>query len=164
MASSSSPQEVAATPAAVIHRLQETLRTFPQLPELPTLHHFADGLYSRTCEISPGGLVISKTHRKECLFIVLAGLLHVSTDGGVRATLYPASIFKAPPGKRAVFADPKYGPALITTVHRLDPYTEDLEEIEKQLVVPEEGDNYDFSNRLKNPELAFTPAPMLEKN
>jgi hypothetical protein len=163
MASNSSA-EVIASPADTIHKLQEELRKFPQLPELPTLHHFADGLYSRTCEISPGGLVISKTHRKECLFIVLAGLLHVSTDSGVKAALYPASIFKAPAGKRAVFADPKYGPALITTVHRLDPYTEDLEEIERQLVVPEEGDNYDFSNKLKDPALAFTPAPMLENN
>ena len=144
------------------------MRQLPQVEGMSTYHQFADGghLYGRTIVIPPGVAIVSKTHTRECFFVMLAGRLRVRTDTDEPITLEAGGTLVAPAGKRAVFAIPEFGPVVAFTVHRLDPATTDLDEVERQLVVPEETvDNYDFNNQLKNPALAQgPPTPYLEKN
>jgi quercetin dioxygenase-like cupin family protein len=154
-----------------IKRLESNLRIVPQIEGMATFHQFADNgaLYGRSIVIPPGVAIVSKTHARECFFVILTGRLRVRTDEGTLITLEAGGTFVAPPGKRAVFAIPEYGPVVAFSVHRLDPATTDLAEVERQLVVPdldksgESQDNYDFNNQLKDPALAYAPAPRLEK-
>lgn len=141
-----------------IAKLQDALITMPQHPGFKTTHKFVDGMYLREMEIPARVAIISKTHRKECLFFMLSGDLSVNA-GGVLTHLKVGDMSIAPPGKRAVCS--AFG-CRVMTVHRLDPYTEDLEEIEAQLVVPEQCSNYDFRNQLKDPALAAPDLKFLE--
>ena len=163
--------EIIPLPSENIRRLEDQLRERPQIEGMATFHQFADSgkLYGRSIVIPPGVAIISKTHARECFFVVLAGALRVRCDDGTLITLEAGGTFVAPAGKRAVYAIPEFGPVVAFSVHCLDPATTDLEEVEKQLVVPEfdssgkSKDNYDFSNQLKDPALAHAPVPRLEK-
>ena len=121
-----------------ITKLQDILVAMPQHSGFQTTHKFADGMYVREMEIPARVAIVSKMHRKECLFFILRGDLS---------------------GRRAVCS--AFG-CRVMTVHRLDPYTEDLAEIEAQLVVPEQCSNYDFDNQLKDPALAAPDLKFLE--
>jgi len=141
-----------------IAKLQDILSTMPQHPGFQTTHKFADGMYVREMEIPARIPIVSKMHRKECLFFILRGDLSINANGTL--TKMVCGDFQiAPPGKRAVCS--AFG-CRVMTVHRLDPYTEDLEEIEAQLVVPEQCSNYDFRNQLKDPALAAPDLKFLE--
>ena len=141
-----------------IGKLQDALAQMPQHPGFETTHRFADGMYSREIEIPPAVAIISKTHAKECFFILLSGDLTISTDTSV-THLEAGDVFLSPPGKRAVVS---VNGCRALTVHRLDPYTENLDEIEAQLVIPEDCSNYDFDNQLKDPALAAPDDKFLE--
>lgn len=156
----------APTPAQQIEALEEQMRSMPQIEGMSTFHQFADEgrLYGRSIVIPPGVAIVSKKHARECFFVVLAGKLRVRNDNGQLIDLDAGGTFVAPAGKRAVYAIPEFGPVVAFSVHRLDPATTDLEEVEKQLVVPEldssgkSKSHYDFDNQLKDPALEFASA------
>ncbi len=127
-------------------RLQREMEKLPQV-ELPTEHHFADGMYCRVLFRPAGTLIVGKVHRKEHLYIVCHGTIRVTTDEGVKEIVGPKIIVSSPGTKRAVLA---LTDATCLTVHRTD--SRDVEEIERELIEPEEGKRlFGAGNKLIDP-------------
>lgn len=131
-----------------IARLQREMEKMPQV-ELPTEHHFADGMYCRALFRPAGCLIVGKVHRKEHFYIVCSGTVKVTTDNGMEEITGPKVIISKPGTKRAVLA---LTDATCLTVHRTE--NTDVEEIERELIEPEDRPAlFDAHNRLKPKEL-----------
>ena len=129
-----------------IERLQKVMATMPQV-ELPTKHHFAQGLYCRELFRPAGTTIVGKVHKRGHFYIVLSGI--VSVVGGEKPETFeaPVIIVSQPGTKRAVFA---HTDAICITVHATD--LTDLEAIEAELIEPDETALFDANNQMK-PEL-----------
>lgn len=126
-----------------IKRLQAAMSELPQV-ELPTEHHFADGMYCRVLFRPAGTLIVGKVHRKEHFYIVCSGTVRVTTDDGMREITGPHVLVSSPGTKRAVLA---VTDATCLTVHRTA--SRDVEEIEREIIEPEPEALFDAHNRLK---------------
>jgi len=122
--------------------VQAELARLPQT-ELSTEHLFAEGLYVRICHIPAGVMYTGKIQAKEHIFAILKGATHVWTDEGMR-TLSAGEVIVGQPGAKRI------GIALsdctAMTVHHT--HLSDLDEIERELIVPEDLKLFDARNRL----------------
>lgn len=124
-------------------RLEEAMRHLPQV-ELPTDHHFADGMYARVLFLAEGTLIVGKVHKREHFFIVAKGRLQVGKD-----VLEAGSLVVSNPGtKRAGLA---LEDCVCINVHRTK--KRNLDKIEKQLIEPDSKAMFDSGNNLKMKEL-----------
>ncbi len=124
--------------------LQAAMAGLPQA-ELPTEHFFADGMYCRFLPRPAGTLIVGKVHRKEHFYIVCCGTVRVTNgEGAARDITGPAVIVSQPGTKRAVLA---LTDATCLTVHRTD--STDLDDIEAELIEPDEAALFDARNNLK---------------
>ena len=134
---------------AAIERLQSAMVKLPQI-EPKTQHYFADGVYLRTVWSPAGSVIVGKVHRTEHLYAVLSGRVQVTTDDGVLdldATKDGPQILVCPVGtKRAVLV---IEDAWRMNVHRNPDNLTDIEELENQLVEPDEQCQYLPGNKLK---------------
>lgn len=126
-----------------IERLQAVMAQMPQV-ELTTKHYWAEGLYCREVFRPAGTTIVGKVHKKEHLYMVLAGIVTVIGAGAPQTFEAPAIIVSSPNTKRAVFA---HTDATCCTVHRTD--SKDLEAIERELLEPDETALFDAHNNLK---------------
>jgi len=126
-----------------IERLQTAAAKLPQV-ELPTKHHFADGMYCRELFRPKDTLIVGKVHRREHFYIVLSGEVTVVGDGKRERIKAPRILLSAPGTKRAVYA---HEDSICITIHRTD--ETDLDAIERELVEPDESALFDAHNRLK---------------
>ena len=126
-----------------ILRLQAEVARLPQV-ELPTLHFFADGMYCRFLPRPAGMIIVGKVHLKEHFYVVCCGTVRVTTDSGVREVTGPEVIVSSPGTKRAVYA---VTDATCMTVHRTD--LTDLDDIEREIIEPDETSLFDARNKLK---------------
>lgn len=127
-----------------IDRLQAFMATMPQI-ELPTEHFFANGMYARFMPVKAGSLIVGKVHRTEHFFVLCHGTMRITDGNGAAQDITgPAVIVSQPGTKRA-------GLALTDTaclnIHRTD--KTDLDEIEEELVEPDETALFDARNELK---------------
>lgn len=128
--------------------LQRTMARLPQM-DLPTRHYFADGMYCRELFRPAGCTIVGKVHKREHFYIVLAGEVTVTSEGKPPERIKaPRIIVSAPGTKRAVYA---HEDSTCCTVHRTD--SRDLEEIELELIEPDETALFDANNRLKQEKL-----------
>lgn len=131
-----------------IDALQRTMRGLPQM-ELPTRHYFADGMYCRELFRPAGCTIVGKVHKREHFYIVLSGEVTVTGEGKPPERIKaPRIIVSAPGTKRAVYA---HEDSICCTVHRTD--SRDVEEIERELIEPDETALFDAHNRLKQEKL-----------
>jgi mannose-6-phosphate isomerase-like protein (cupin superfamily) len=138
--------EVTATVKS-IEALQAVMRDLPQAT-LSTEHHFADGMYCRALFRPADTLIVGKVHKREHFYMVLSGEVTVISDG-IKERVKAPRIFVSKPGtKRAVYA---HEDSLCITVHRTD--KTDLDEIEAELLEPDETAMFDAHNELKLKEL-----------
>lgn len=113
-----------------VMRLEDMLRTFPQLTE-NVHHHFAPGVYLRELRIPAGAVLTGKIHRTEHLNILAQGDISVLTEHGVQRLQAPCVIKSSPGIKRAGYA---HTDVVWICVH---PTTEtDLVKLEEQLIAP----------------------------
>jgi mannose-6-phosphate isomerase-like protein (cupin superfamily) len=126
-----------------IERLQQAMAQMPQIA-LETKHHFADGMYLRELARPAGTTIVGKVHRREHFYIVLQGEVTVVGEGGPVRLKAPCILVSPPGTKRAVYA---HVDSICCTVHRTD--STDLEEIERELIEPDETALFDAHNRLK---------------
>jgi len=137
------PDLNAVTTRGDVERLQDAMRAMPQI-ELPTSHLFADGMYSRVMSCPAGSLIVGKVHRREHFFILAKGSMRVTTDAGVTTVDSPA-VFRASAGtKRAGLA---LTDCVCINVHRTA--STDLDEIEEELIEPDDRALFDARNMLK---------------
>lgn len=60
--------------------------------EVPTFHHFSDGVYLRECRPVKDTILIGHEHRHECLNIMLAGRVLTITNGTVTEFVAPCIV------------------------------------------------------------------------
>lgn len=127
-----------------ILRLQAQAALLPQL-ELQTEHVFADGLYARIVARPKGAVIVGRVHRREHLYICLAGEVEVHSEHGIKRMRAGDFVVSAPGTKRAVAA---VEASVCMTVHPNTANTRDLDVLEADLIEPEDIRLYDAANKL----------------
>lgn len=131
-----------------IDRLQMEMSKFPQA-ELQTEHYFSDGMYCRKVFRSAGTLIVGKVHKKPHFFVVAKGQIIAWTENGMK-TLNEGDVVCSQSGtKRVTLA---ITDAIGITIHQTD--KTDLDELESELIEPDEAAMLDSDNKLKKSLLA----------
>ena len=126
-----------------IQRLQAEMVKMPQA-KLKTEHYFSDGMYCRKLSRPAGTLIVGKAHKKDHFFVCTKGeIIAWSEKGMVR--LLPGDIIESKAGTKRVTLAVK--DSVGVTFHRTD--KTDLDEIEAELIEPDETALFDSHNKLK---------------
>lgn len=126
-----------------IDRLQSEMAKLPQA-ELETEHFFSPGMYLRRVYRPAGTLIVGKVHKKPHFFLCAKGEIIAWTETGMRK-LQAGDVVESQPGtKRVTLA---VTDSIGVTVHLTD--KTDLDEIEQELVEPDDLALFDSSNKLK---------------
>jgi quercetin dioxygenase-like cupin family protein len=137
-----------------VQRLQDEISKYPQY-EPPTEHIFHGGMYCRQVWRPAGCVIVGKVHKKEHFYMVVSGVVKVTTDDGVQTLMAPAMLCSKPGTKRAVYAETD---ALCMTVHRVDSTT--VEDVESELVEDDPQSMFAIGNKIKQQEIEVTPCPL----
>jgi quercetin dioxygenase-like cupin family protein len=126
-----------------IDRLQAEMVKMPQA-ELETEHFFSPGMYCRRVYRPAGTLIVGKVHKEPHFFMCAKGEIIAWTEVGMRK-LQAGDVIESKPGtKRVTLA---VTDAIGITIHRTD--KTDLDEIEAELIEPDDTALFDSSNKLK---------------
>lgn len=126
-----------------VNRLQLEMVQMPQV-ELKTEHYFSGGMYCRKVFRPAGTVIVGKVHKADHLFLCAQGEIMVSTEKGMKK-LCAGDIIESKSGtKRVTLA---LTDAVGVTIHKTD--KTDLDEIEAELIEPEEMALFDAKNELK---------------
>lgn len=126
-----------------IDRLQAEMVKYPQA-ELKTEHYFSQGMYCRKVFRQAGTLIVGKVHKEPHFFMCAKGEIIAWTEKGMRK-LQAGDVVESKPGtKRVTLA---VTDAIGITIHRTD--KTDLDEIEAELIEPDDTALFDSSNNLK---------------
>lgn len=127
-----------------IERLQLEVSKMPQADGMVTEHFFSNGMYSRKLFRKAGTLIVGKVHKHDHLFICAMGEIIAWTENGMKK-LGPGDIIESKAGtKRVTLATVD---SIGITVHKTD--KTDLDEIESEMIEPDENALFDSSNNLK---------------
>lgn len=134
------PQQVSKDQIDELHR---QMLSMPQA-ELQTEHHFSPGMYMRKVFRPANTLIVGKVHKAPHFFLCAAGEIIAWTENGMKH-LMPGDVVESQPGtKRVTLA---VTDAIGITIHRTD--KTDLDELEAELIEPDDTALFDASNRLK---------------
>ena len=127
-----------------IERLQAEMVKMPQV-DLQTEHYFSEsGMYCRKVFRPAGTLIVGKVHKHHHLFLCAMGEIIAWTENGMKR-LQAGDVVESKPGtKRVTLA---VTDAIGMTVHRTD--KTDLDEIEAELVEPDDASMFAVGNKLK---------------
>jgi quercetin dioxygenase-like cupin family protein len=127
-----------------VDRLQAEMVKMPQA-ELQTEHFFSPGMYCRRVFRPAGTLIVGKVHKQPHFFLCAKGEIIAWTENGMKR-LQAGDVIESQPGtKRVTLA---VTDAIGVTVHRTD--KTDLDEIEAELVEPDDTALFDSGNKLKS--------------
>ncbi len=128
-------------------KLQQILTPLPQL-QMQSRHHFAGGIYCRELHMPAGSVAVGKVHKTDHFFMVVQGMMRITTQDGVRDVTGPEVIVGPIGTKRVVLA---LTDSICMNIHKTA--STDLNEIEKELVEEDETALFDSANLLKNAAL-----------
>lgn len=116
--------------------------------DMNLVHHFADGIYVRQLTIPAGTVIIGKKHKKECVNIMLKGDITIYADGDMeRFTDHYIGV--APAGTQK--AARAHKDTIWLCIHAVD--NDNLEEIEKDIIIEDEKTNDILKKIRKHKEL-----------
>ena len=126
-----------------IDRLQAEMAKMPQV-ELQTDHFFSPGMYCRRVTRPAGTLIVGKVHKEPHFFLCAMGEIIAWSETGMRK-LQAGDVLECKPGtKRVTLA---VTDAIGMTIHKTD--KTDLDEIETELIEPDDSALFDSTNKLK---------------
>ena len=126
-----------------IDRLQAEMVKMPQA-NLQTEHFFSPGMYCRRVFRPAGTLIVGKVHKAPHFFLCAMGEIIAWTESGMKK-LRPGDVVECQPStKRVTLA---VTDAIGITIHKTD--KTDLDEIETELIEPDDLALFDSSNKLK---------------
>lgn len=126
-----------------INKLQAEMSLLPQV-QLETEHYFSGGMYCRKLIRPAGTLIVGKIHKEPHFFMCVKGEIIAWSETGMRK-LCPGDIIESKPGtKRVTLA---LSDAIGITIHKTD--KTDLNEIETELIEPDETALFDSGNNVK---------------
>tara|TARA_R110002051_G_scaffold265712_1_gene325548 strand:+ start:3592 stop:4062 length:471 start_codon:yes stop_codon:yes gene_type:complete len=100
----------------------------------PLKHSFSDGIYVREITIPAGMVIVGKIHKHDHPNFLLKGEVVVITEeGGKEELKAPCSMISKPGTKRILYAKTEL---VWTTVHLNPTNTQDLEELEEEIIAP----------------------------
>ena len=127
-----------------IERLQHEMSKLPQTEDLHTEHYFSGGMYCRKLFRPEGTLIVGKVHKKDHFFLCAKGQIIAWSEKGM-VTLNEGDLICSKAGtKRVTLA---VTDAVGITFHVTD--KTDLDEIEKELIEPDDLALFDSGNKLK---------------
>jgi quercetin dioxygenase-like cupin family protein len=126
-----------------ILKLQSEMLSMDQV-ELPTEHYFSGGMYCRKVFRKAGTVIVGKIHKKDHFFMCAKGEIIAWSENGMKKLLAGDIIESKSGTKRVTFA---LSDAIGITFHKTD--KTDLDEIEAELLEPDELALFDSSNKLK---------------
>lgn len=101
-------------------------------------------------------MIVGKVHLKDHLFLCAAGEIIAWTETGMRV-LGPGDVIESKPGtKRVTLA---LTDAIGITVHKTDKTV--LDEIELELIEPDETARFDSHNKLKNAQIEHSTEALI---
>ena len=117
----------------------------------PLKHSFSDGIYVREITIPAGMVIVGKIHKHDHPNFLLKGEVVVITEeGGVEEIKAPCSMISKPGTKRALYAKTEL---IWTTVHLNPTNTQDLDELEKEIIAPSYEEYQKFIENTNNKQL-----------
>ena len=126
-----------------IERLQAEMVKMPQV-ELQTEHFFVPGMYCRRVFRPAGTLIVGKVHKHPHFFLCAKGEISAWSEKGMRK-LKEGDVIESQPGtKRVTLA---VVDSIGITIHKTD--KTDLDDIEAELIEPDDLALFDSSNKLK---------------
>ena len=126
-----------------IDRLQTEMVKMPQV-ELQTEHYFVPGMYCRRVYRPAGTLIVGKVHKHPHFFLCAKGEIIAWTEKGMKK-LQAGDVVECQPGtKRVTLATQD---SIGVTIHKTE--KTDLNEIETELVEPDNTALFDSGNNLK---------------
>ena len=127
-----------------IDQLQAEMVKMPQL-ELQTEHFFVPGMYCRRVYRPAGTLIVGKVHKHPHFFLCAKGEIIAWTETGMRK-LQAGDVVECQPGtKRVTLATQD---SIGVTIHKTE--KTDLDDIETELVEPDDTALFDSGNKLKS--------------
>jgi len=136
-----------------IERLQSEIIKMPQV-ELATEHFFSPGMYCRKVTRPAGTLIVGKVHKAPHFFVCVKGEILAWSETGMRR-MQAGDVIESQAGtKRVTLA---VVDSIGMTIHKTD--KTDLDEIETELIEPDEIALFDSQNNLK-----LTGSKILEGN
>ena len=127
-----------------IDQLQAEMVKMPQL-ELQTEHFFVPGMYCRRVYRPAGTLIVGKVHKHPHFFLCAKGEIIAWTESGMRK-LQAGDVVECQPGtKRVTLATQD---SIGVTIHKTE--KTDLNDIETELVEPDDTALFDSGNKLKS--------------
>lgn len=110
-------------------------------------HTFADGVYVRQMTIAEDEVIIGAIHKHLHVWFLLSGNITVLTDGELKEYQAPCTVLSKPGVKRVIYGNEE---SIFTNVHKNPTNTEDIRELEKQIVALnyEEYEEYINKNKL----------------
>ena len=94
-------------------------------------HTFADGVYVRQMTIAEDEMIIGAIHKHLHVWILLSGHITVLTDGELEEYKAPCTVLSEPGVKRVIYGNEE---SIFTNIHKNPTNTEDIKELEKQIV------------------------------
>ena len=94
-------------------------------------HTFADGIYVRQMTIAKDEMIIGAIHKHLHVWILLSGHITVLTNGELKEYKAPCTVLSEPGVKRIIYGNEE---SIFTNVHKNPTNTEDIKELEKQIV------------------------------
>jgi len=135
---------------AEIERLQSEMAKMPVADlqaasdAMHTEHYMHGGMYARKLSRPAGCLIVGKVHKQDHYFLCAKGEIIAWSEKGM-VHLYAGDIIESKPGtKRVTLA---VTDAIGITFHKTD--KTNLDEIEKEMIEPDELALFDSSNNLK---------------
>jgi hypothetical protein len=131
---------------ARVEELQAVMSAMPQADGLITTHHFVPGQYLRKLWRPAGVVIVGKVHKAPHFFLCALGEIAVSSGDGNWKTLRAGDVIESQPGTKRITV--ALTDAIGITVHKTE--LTDLDEIERELIEPDDLALFDSSNNLKN--------------
>ena len=94
-------------------------------------HTFADGVYIRQMTIAKDEMIIGAIHKHLHVWFLLSGHITVLTEGKLEEYKAPCTVLSEPGVKRVIYGNEE---SIFTNVHKNPTNTEDIKELEKQIV------------------------------
>ena len=94
-------------------------------------HTFADGIYIRQMTIAKDEVIIGAIHKHLHVWILLSGHITVLTEDKIEEYEAPCTVLSEPGVKRVIYGNEE---SIFTNVHKNPTNTEDIRELERQIV------------------------------
>ena len=94
-------------------------------------HTFADGIYVRQMTIAKDEMIIGAIHKHLHIWFLLSGCITVLSNGELKEYKAPCTVLSEPGVKRIIYGNEE---SIFTNVHKNPTNTEDIKELEKQIV------------------------------